>query len=34
MSNTIIKPHGGKLCSHIPDKGYLNEIKTDILQLK
>jgi len=34
MSNTIIKPHGGKLCSHIPDKEYLSEIKTDILQLK
>ena len=34
MSNTIIKPHGGKLCSHIPDKGYLNKIKNDILQLK
>ncbi|MEC9274052.1 MAG: bifunctional sulfate adenylyltransferase/adenylylsulfate kinase [Candidatus Neomarinimicrobiota bacterium] len=34
MSNTIIKPHGGKLCTHIPDEGYLNEIKIDILQLK
>ena len=34
MSNTIIKPHGGKLCSHMPNKGYLNEIKNDILQLK
>ncbi len=34
MSNTIIKPHGGKLFSHIPDKGYLNKIKNDILQLK
>ncbi len=34
MSNTSIKHHGGKLCSHIPDEGYLNEIKIDILQLK
>ena len=34
MSNTIIKPHGGKLCSPMLNKKYLGEVNNDILQLK
>ncbi len=34
MSNTIIKPHGGKLCSPMLNKKYLGEVNNDILHLK
>ena len=34
MSNSIIKPHGGKLCSPMLNKKYLGEVNNDILQLK
>ena len=34
MSNSIIKPHGGKLCSPMLNKKHLREVNNDILQLK
>ena len=34
MSNSIIKPHGGKLCSPMLNKKYLGEVNNDILHLK
>ena len=34
MSNSIITPHGEKLCNLIQDEKYLNKFNKDILQLK
>ena len=34
MSNSIIKPHGGKLCSPMLNTQHLSEINNEILQLK
>ena len=34
MSNSIIKPHGGKLCIPMLNKQYLGKINNEILQLK
>ena len=34
MSNSIITPHGEKLCNLMQDEKYLNKFNKDILQLK
>ena len=34
MSNSIIQPHGGKLCNSFIQKENLNDIKNEILRLR